>query len=131
VSGARADAAVAALLAKYDDDIRALAEASRRLLREILPGIEETVDAKANLLGYGYGPGYKGLVATLILSKKGVKIGVVRGSELADPRGLMTGAGKVHRHVPIAKLADLKRPGLETLLKSALAAWKARSGAAS
>jgi hypothetical protein len=32
-------------------------------------------DSKAQLLGDGYGPGFHGTVATLILSKVGVKIG--------------------------------------------------------
>jgi hypothetical protein len=40
------------------------------------PGATETPDLQARLLGYSYGPGYKRTVATLILSKTGVKIGI-------------------------------------------------------
>ena len=39
----------------------------------------------------------------------------------------MTGAGKVHRHVPLRSAADLEQPGLKALLAAALAAWKART----
>jgi hypothetical protein len=85
------------------------------------------VDGTANLLGYQYGPGYRGLVCTLMLSKTGVKLGIVRGAELPDPKGLLTGSGKVHRHVPLRRVADLEQPGLKPLLKAALQAWRRRN----
>lgn len=74
-----------------------------------------------------YGPGYKGLVCTLILSRIGVKLGVVRGSELPDPKHLLEGSGKVHRYVQLTSPADVKRPGLKTLVAAAYEAWKGRS----
>ena len=43
--------------------------------------------------------GLSGNVCTLILSKSGVKLGLVHGSELADPNGLLEGSGKVHRNI--------------------------------
>lgn len=104
-----------------------MALAARTLIGDICPKIEETVDVPAKIIGYGYGPGYKGTVFTLIMSKGSVKIGVVRGAELADPRGLLTGAGKVHRHIPLKTAAHLKQAGLKPLLKAALTAWKARN----
>jgi len=78
-------------------------------------------------IAYSYGPGYKGLVCTLILSRKGVKLGIVRGSELPDPKQLLDGSGKVHRFVQLNAPADLKRPGVKTLVKAAHKAWKVRS----
>ena len=121
--------AIDTFLDAYSPEVRALALATRSLVAEICPKIEETVDAKAKLVGYGYGPGYKGSLFVVIMSKNGVKLGVVRGAELPDPRGLLQGAGKVHRHVPIKTMADLKQPGLKPLCKSALAAWKKRNKA--
>ena len=111
----------------YSPEVRALTLAARTLIGETFPKIEETVDVSAKIIGYGYGPGYKGSLCVLILSKDGVKIGVVRGAEVSDPRGLLRGAGKVHRHVPIKTAADLAQPGLKPLLKSALSAWKKRN----
>jgi hypothetical protein len=96
-------------------------------LTECCPGVTETLDESAKVIGYSYGPGYKGLISTLILSRGGVKLGIVRGSELADPKRLMRGSGKVHRHVELRSVADLKRPGLKRLLKAALAAWQERN----
>ena len=73
----RAESAEAdTLIVQYDPEIQRLIHAARRTLRAAFPGATETSDPQANLLGYGYGPGYKGTVATLILNKTGVKIGI-------------------------------------------------------
>ncbi len=114
-------------LADYPPEVRELALAARRLLCGAFPGAGETLDKSAKLIGYSYGPGYKGVVCTLILSRTGVKLGIVRGAELPDPKQLMRGSGKVHRHVQLQSIADLKRPGLEPLLKAALTAWRQRN----
>lgn len=118
------------LLAGYPEPVQQTAAAARALLTNMLPGIEETADGSAKLIGYRYGPGYKGVLFTLILSQKGVKLGIFRGAELPDPKNLMTGEGKVHRHVPLRSAADLERPGLKPLLKTALKAWRARAAEA-
>jgi hypothetical protein len=120
---------IEAFLAPYPPEIRDVALGARQLLAEALPGAAETLDGSAKLLGYGYGPGYKGLVCTLLMSKTGVKLGISRGSELPDPGQLLQGSGKVHRHVQLRTIADLKQPGLKPLLKTALAAWKKRNEA--
>jgi hypothetical protein len=114
-------------LALYPPEVRDVAMAARDFLAEALPGATETLDGSAKLLAYGYGPGYKGLVCTLLLSQTGVKLGISRGSELQDPKQLMQGSGKVHRHVQLRTTADLKQPGLKPLLKAALTAWKKRN----
>jgi hypothetical protein len=115
-------------LAAYPEDVQAVALSAHDFLQEMLPAIEHRLDRPAKLIGYAYGPGYKGLICTLIFSQKGIKLGIVRGSELPDPKHLMTGQGKVHRHVPLRRVGDLKTPGLRALLKVALAAWKERYG---
>src|SRR5262245_6150042 len=125
--GMRPQTNIDTFIAAYPPEVRVLIGATRKVLAEAFPGAAETLDESARLLGYSYGPGYKGVVCTLILSRTGVKIGVVRGSELPDPKGLLEGSGKVHRHVALKSPTDLKRPGLKPLLKAALAAWKARN----
>jgi len=114
-------------LASYPAEVGDLVRAARLLLTEALPDAVETLDESAKVIGYGYGPGYKGVVCTLILSRIGVKVGIARGSELPDPKHLMQGSGKIHRHVVLQTIADLKRPGLKALLKAALSAWQARN----
>ena len=117
---------VDALLRPYSADVRTLASGARELIHRLLPDVEETVDGSMPLISFGYGPGYRGMVCTLILSKKGVKLGLVRGSELADPRGLLEGSGKVHKYVQLRVPADLRKPGLKPLIAAALAAWRIR-----
>jgi hypothetical protein len=114
------------LLEGHPQDVQAIALAARQSLRKWLPGVQESADASAPVLGYSFGPGYRGLVCTLILSKSGVKLGLVRGSELADPHGLLAGSGKVHRHIPLGAASDLQKAGVSQLVKAAYKAWKER-----
>ena len=104
-----------------------IAAIARAALKSALPNVQESADLPAKLVGYGYGPGYKNAVCNLILSQKEVKLGIVYGASLPDPNNLMTGAGKVHRHVPLRSPADVCRPGLKALLQAALEAQRARS----
>jgi hypothetical protein len=116
------------ILKPYPDDVQALTNKARQWLLKSLPGAEETVDPSAAVLSYGYGPGYRGMVCTLILSKSGVKIGFVRGAELTDPGDLLEGSGKTHKYVQLRKASDLNGPGLKQLIKTAHAAWQTRNG---
>jgi hypothetical protein len=128
VKSGRASSAQADLLVKrYDPKIQELINAARSTLRVAFPSAAETSDAKARVLGYSYGPGYKGMVATLILSKIGVKIGIPYGVSLRDPTHLLAGEGRVHRHVAVTKPAELKAPALKALLSEALSAWRERT----
>ena len=114
------------LLARYPEHIRELAEHARRFVRRVLPDINEGVDGSAPLFGYSHGPGYRGAVATLILSQTGVKLGLVGGAQMPDPRGLLAGTGKVHRYVQLRSVKDLERPGISALLKLASRDCRAR-----
>ena len=59
------------------------------------------------------------MVCTIIPSKKGVKLGFYRGIDLPDPAKLLTGSGKVHRHVEINSATDVSNPQLKKLLSAA------------
>jgi hypothetical protein len=118
------------LLARYAEPVQEIAAAARAWLKGVLPNVEEAADVPAKLVGYGYGPGYKNAVCNLIMSQKEVKLGIVFGASLPDPKKLMTGAGKVHRHVPLRSPADLERPGLKAVVQAALAAQRARAAQA-
>jgi hypothetical protein len=126
----RAGSAATDLLATYPAAVTEVALAARKRILAALPKAEERVDTSARVIGYGLGPGYRGLVFTIIPSRAGVKLGFVRGAELPDPRGLLQGRGRVHRHVPLKTPADLRQPGLGDLFAAALAAWRERSSPA-
>ena len=110
------------ILSRFDQKTIELATQLRKFLFDELDGIIEVPDNSANLIGYGYGAGYKETICTILLSKQGVKLGFYKGSELPDPQKLMTGSGKVHRFVYIKSGKDIHQPGLRKLVKEA---WKA------
>lgn len=115
-----------ALLSNYDPGISLLAQEAHELLIKSLPGVQEYPDVAAKLIGFGYGPGYKETICVILLSKKGIKIGFYKGSELNDPKGLLTGSGKVHRYVEIKTVSDLRNPALKKIISVALKAYKER-----
>ncbi len=112
---------------KYPATIAALGYATQAFVLSQLPGATEEVDIPANLLGYGYGPGYKNMVCTIIASKTMMKIGLYKGTELPDPAGLLKGTGKVHKYIEIKMEVDLLNPAVAELLAEGLKAYKARA----
>jgi hypothetical protein len=112
------------LLAGYSSDVRTLAQAARAFMLDLIPGAEETVDGSGPYVSYGYGPGYKGMVAGMSISKAGVKLLFPGGPSLADPHQLLEGAGKTHKHVPLKTADDLHRPGIRQLVLAALSTWR-------
>jgi len=118
---------VASFLTTYPPAVAEIGLNVRETIRAAVPGVRETLDRAARVVGYGFGPGYKDSVCTIIPSQKGIKLGIVRGAELPNLNGLLTGSGKIHRHVVLNTLADAKRPEVKRLLKTAYRAWKMRS----
>ncbi|HKP36014.1 MAG TPA: DUF1801 domain-containing protein [Pyrinomonadaceae bacterium] len=112
------------LLSAYPDTVQETARAARKFILETVPQALEMVDAPARVIGYGQSANYKDLICTIILSKSGVKLGIVGGAALPDPNGLMEGAGKKHRYVVLDTAADLKRPGLKQLIKGVVGKLK-------
>lgn len=116
----------AQLAAGYPADVQRLAAKARAFVRELLPGSKEQVDASGPYVGYGYAPGYTGRVCTLILSQRGLKLGLFGGADLADPHDLLEGAGKRHRHIVVRAPEDLTRRGVKDLIRAAHRAQQAR-----
>lgn len=112
---------VEGLLAPYAPEVRDLALAARSLVLEMIPNVTEGVDVKARMIGYSYGPRYVDMVCMLMPTKAGVNLGIAYAMQLPDPKKLLEGTGKLHRHVKFKSKADLERAGLKALLKAALA----------
>jgi Domain of unknown function (DU1801) len=114
------------ILSRFDEKTVTLASQLRNFLLEELKDIMEIPDNSENIIGYGYGTGYKDLICTILLSKQGVKLGFNKGSELPDPNKLLTGTGKVHKFVEIKNEQDIKHPAFKKLLSEALKAYQKR-----
>jgi hypothetical protein len=117
---------LADFLQQYDARVQALGAKSAQVIRHELPGIQETVDPASRIIAYGYGPRYADTICTLIPSKKGLKVGFYKGSELADPEGLLSGTGKVHRHVEVGSEAIPESPPFVALLHQAYEHYQRR-----
>jgi hypothetical protein len=113
-------------LAEYPPPVRDVALALRKTILAVIPDAREMLDRSSRIVAYGFGTSYADMICTIIPSKTGVKLGIVRGTALKDPHGLLEGSGKQHRYVALAKLSDLRRRGLKPLLGAAVRAWKDR-----
>jgi Domain of unknown function (DU1801) len=114
------------LIEAYSPGVQSLARETREQILDLMGGdAEESIDTSGPYAFYGYAPGYKGLVCSVILSKTGVKLGLSHGAALDDPHKLLEGAGKVHKHIPLKSSADLKRPPVKALVKAAIKRWHA------
>src|SRR5690349_13917757 len=107
--------AVADLLSTYAPEVRNLALAARTFVLKTVPGITEQVDVKARMIGYGYGPRYIDMVCMIMPAKAGVTLGLAYAMELPEPKRLLEGTGKLHRHVKIKSKSDLAAAALKSL----------------
>src|SRR3954453_12896987 len=55
-----------------------------------------------------------------------VNVGFFRGAELADPKGLLEGTGKVMRHVKLSRDRDVDHAALTKLIETAYVDMKKR-----
>ena len=106
-------------LGGFTPEARSLALATRKVVCEVFPEAIETAEGKE--IGYGFDRGYKGLVFAISLKKNGINLGVAGGATLDDPAHLLSGSGKVHRHVEILEPSALKNTALLDLMRRALA----------
>ena len=114
------------ILTQYDESVSTLGFQLCDFLLSSLKDCTETPDFSGNMIHYGYGPGYIDTICTIIPSKKGIKLGFYRGSELPDPERLLKGSGKVHRYVEIKSKKDIQDRALKQLTKEGINAWRAR-----
>lgn len=115
------------IIAAYPPAVQNLAQALDQLLLKLVPAIYRTGAPGDGTVGYQRGPGYKGTLFTMILSKQGVKLGIPYGASLVDPHDILRGSGKVHRFFPITTLTDLDNDHLRNLIHTAVQAWEDRS----
>jgi Domain of unknown function (DU1801) len=109
------------VLGSYAPEIQNLALAARDFVLEMIPDISQMVDVKARIIGFGYSEHYADQVCMLMPTKAGVNLGIAYAIELPDPKKLLEGTGKLHRHVKLKSESDLGNPALKNLLKAALA----------
>ncbi len=113
-------------LSKYSPEVVNLSLALRTSLLSQLPEITEQLDLPAKMVAYCYGQKYAEMICVIIPSKKGLKLGFYKGTELPDPAGMLEGTGKISRYVQIKSNEQIDSPALKNLVSAALEAYRKR-----
>ncbi len=116
-----APAALIKFFRPYDPEVRELALGLRALvLEEMAPCYENIYDAySAVAIGYGSSDRLRDGVFHIAVYSKHVNLGFNDGASLADPQGILLGAGNQIRHLTIKTPDDLARPEIRAYLKRA------------
>jgi hypothetical protein len=113
-------------LAPIDLKVGALALALRDLvLNEAPEAYERLFRSYAISLSYSLTDRWSQGFCHIVVYPKHVNLGFNRGSQLADPKALLEGSGKMIRHLRVSKPDDLKAPHLLRFLRSAIKLSKA------
>src|SRR6266487_3429812 len=107
-----APAALIKFLKPYDRQLQELALKLRALvLEEMAPCYENIYDAySAVAIGYGTSDRLRDGIFHIAVYSKHVNLGFNEGATLADPKGILEGAGNRIRHISIKTPVDLARP---------------------
>src|SRR5581483_3900018 len=108
-------------LKTYPPNLRAIALRLRERVFQVEPDVIEQIDYPAHMLAYGLSETYKGMICVIIMEKNIVNLGLPRGTELADPAGLLEGTGKRARHVKVRMLEEAENPALVKLIQASAA----------
>ena len=108
-------------LKPYDRAVQNLALELRSLvLEEMAPCYENIYDAySAVAIGYGSSDRLQDGLFHIAVYANHVNLGFNHGATLADPLGILKGAGKQVRHITIKTLADLARPEIRAYVRRA------------
>lgn len=106
------------LLNKYDDGIRELAVASRALIVKLIPKSDEKVYFGWRVVRFSLDGTMAGQFIAIGPQKKYVNLYFMNGTELDDPKSLLSGEGKKMRHVSITDARQLKSAALKALIKA-------------
>ena len=112
-----------AFLDPYGPAIIKLALATRKLVLQEAPDAVELIYDAYSAVSAGYsftGRPSETFIYVAAYTKR-VNLGFYWGATMPDPAGLLRGAGKQSRHVPIEKVSDLENPALVKLIRVAIA----------
>jgi hypothetical protein len=109
----------AQLLAEHTEVVAALADRMRALILTAMPDAREVVYRGWH--GFGFHHRRAGYVCAVFPQADQVSVAFERGAELPDPHGVLTGAGRTVRWVPVLPGAAPPTEALVELIDAALA----------
>src|SRR5262245_15872228 len=119
-----AEAQLAAFIAEYSPEVRAVAEAALEKMRARMRGAVELVYDNYNALAIAFAPTERraDVVFSITLYPRWVSLFFARGATLSDPHKLLKGSGTTVRHILLEDASVLDRPAVRALMAQALAA---------
>jgi hypothetical protein len=112
-----------ACIAKFNARDQALIRSVRATLRKRLPNAHELVYDNYNFFVIGYSATERPSDAILSIAAKagGVSLCFLYGAKLPDPHRLLSGSGNQTRFIRLESAAVLARPGVASLVRTAIA----------
>lgn len=110
-------------IAKYSEEIAALAETILAKMRKLYPTALELVYDNYNALAIGFGPTERTSEAifSIALFPRWVSLFFLQAKGLPDPRNLLQGSGNVAKHIVLPSDAALDEPAIRELMQEATA----------
>jgi len=109
-------------LHRYPPAVHSLVLSLRKLIHEELAPCHEHIFSMPRTVVLAYSATSKMIadgVCVVTAWRQHVTLGFSRGVDLADPAGVLQGAGKAMRHVRLQSLEDVGRPEIRALLRQA------------
>lgn len=108
--------------ATFDDYLADQTPENRTIIRELRAFVRRSAPKLVESVKWGNGCWLKGKVpVAYVYAERGfVQFGFMLGSRLADPRGLLEGAGRYVRHVKVFDSAEIHESALAAMLRQAI-----------
>lgn len=111
-------------LYRHDPAVQSLALGARKVVIEELAPCHERIFAMRHVVTMAFSATAKVIkdgICFVVVYKKHVNLGFVRGSELTAPGAVLEGTGKRMRHLTLKRLSELDRPEIRACLREARA----------
>ena len=116
------EAQLRSLVEKFDPKDQRLIRSVRSALRKRLPTANELVYDYRTFVVIGYSPTDRGVESIVSTAARadGVRLYLMNGPQLPDPKKLLMGSGKQTRFIQLEAASRLKHPDVEALIAAAI-----------
>ncbi|MBC7841262.1 MAG: hypothetical protein H7099_03085 [Gemmatimonadaceae bacterium] len=116
------EAQLRSLIEKFNARDQRLIRSVRSAMRKRLPTANELVYDYGTFFVIGYSPTAQGIegIVTIAARPDGVRLYLMNGPQLPDPKKLLMGSAKQVRFIPVEAASRLKHPDVEALIAAAI-----------
>jgi hypothetical protein len=116
------EAQLRSLIAKFDPSDQKLIRSVRSAVRKRLPGANELLYDYGRFFVIGYSPTDQPMdgIVSIAARPDGVRLYLMPGPRLPDPKKLLMGSGKQARFIPVESARRLAHPDVEALIAAAI-----------